>query len=117
MIFFCSKQFLSNLLYSKFKILKLDDMIAMEYAKFIFKFNNHVLADSFNHNFTKFDSVHKYNIKQNSALNFFNFVFFLNRERKLSGWNSESQIERGSSPDHGSSSIFHFIKVARAEIS
>ena len=37
---FCSKQDQTNLLYFKLKILKLEDMIAMEYAKFIFKFNN-----------------------------------------------------------------------------
>ena len=39
---FCSKQDQTNLLYFKLKILKLKDMIAMEYAKFIFKFNNHI---------------------------------------------------------------------------
>ena len=39
-------------------------MIAMEYAKFIFKFNNHMLPDSFKHYFTKLDSVLKYNTKQ-----------------------------------------------------
>ena len=46
------------------KILKLDEMIALEYTKFIFKFNNHMLPDSFNHYFTKLDSVLKYNIEQ-----------------------------------------------------
>ena len=44
---FCSKQDRTNLLYFKLKILKLEDIIAMEYA-FIFKFNNHMLPDSFN---------------------------------------------------------------------
>ena len=33
---FCSKQDRTNLLYFKLKILKLEDMTAMEYAKFIF---------------------------------------------------------------------------------
>ena len=48
-------------------------MIAMEYAKFIFKFNNHMLPDSFNHSFTKLDRVHKYNTKQKQRNKFFQF--------------------------------------------
>ena len=54
----------------------------MEYARFIFKCNNHLLPYSFNccH---KLENVHKYNTKQNSAMNIFNFVFPLNREEKL----------------------------------
>ena len=67
----------------KLKILKLEDMIAMEYAKFIFKFNNHMLPDSFNCYFTKFENVHRYNTKQKQRMNIFNFVFPLNREEKL----------------------------------
>ena len=62
---FYFKQYRTKLLYSKLKILKLDDMIAIDYTKFIFKFNNHMLPDSFNYYFTKLDSVYKYNIKQN----------------------------------------------------
>ena len=76
---FCSKQDRTNLLYSKLKILKLEDMIEMEYAKFIFKFNNHMLPDSFNCYFTKIENVHKYNTKQK----LFNFVFPPNREEKF----------------------------------
>ena len=54
-----SKLFATNLLYSKVEILKLDNVFAMEYAKFVFKFINHILPDSLNHHFTKLDSVHK----------------------------------------------------------
>ena len=68
---FCFNQKRINLLYSKLKILKLDDMIAMEYAKFIFKFNNQMLPGSFNHYFTKLDSVH--NIKQKLRNKYFQF--------------------------------------------
>ena len=82
---FCSKQDRTNILYFKLKILKLEDMIAMEYAKFIFKFNIHKLPDSFNCYFTKLENVHKYctTLNKNSAMNIFNFVFPLNREEKL----------------------------------
>ena len=34
---FCSRRYETNLLYSRFRVLKLDDMIKMEFAKFIFK--------------------------------------------------------------------------------
>ena len=47
--------------------------MAMEYAKFILKLNNHVLPDSFNHYFTKLDSVFKYNTKQKQRNEFFQF--------------------------------------------
>ena len=70
---FCSKQDRTNLLYFKLKILKLENMIAMEYAKFIFKFNNHMLPDSFNCYFTKLENVHKYNTKQKQRNEYFQF--------------------------------------------
>ena len=68
---FCSKQSPTNLLYSKLTILKLDNMIAMKNAKFIFKFNNHTLPNSFNPYSMKLDSVHNYNTKQKQRNNFF----------------------------------------------
>ena len=73
---FCSKQQQqdqTNLLYFKLKILKLDDTIAGEYAKFISKLNNHMLPDSFNYYFTKLESVHKYNTKQKQRNKYFQF--------------------------------------------
>ena len=68
---FYSKQDRTNLIYSKLKILQLDDMIAMEYAKFIFKLNNYMLPDSFNYYFTKLENVHKYNTKQKRRNEYF----------------------------------------------
>ena len=64
---FCLKQYRKNLLYSKLKISKLYDMIAMEYVKFSFKFNNHTLPDSF------LDSVYKCNSKQKQRNDYFQF--------------------------------------------
>ena len=60
---FCTKLFCS----------KLDDMIAMKYAKFIFKFNNHMLPDSFNYYFTKLENVNKCNTKQKRRNEYFQF--------------------------------------------
>ena len=48
----------TNLLYTKFGVLKLDDMIKMELAKFMFKFNNKMLPNSFNNNFLRLDKIH-----------------------------------------------------------
>ena len=70
---FCSKQDRTNLLYFKLKILKLEDMIAMEYAKFIFKINNHMLPNFFNCYFTKLENAHKYNTKQKQRNEYFQF--------------------------------------------
>ena len=63
-ILFCPSRFPTNLLYSKMKVLKLDDMINMEIAKFMLKFNNQMLQDFFNNCFTKLDNVHNYKIRQ-----------------------------------------------------
>ena len=45
----------------------------MEYAKFIFEFDNNLRIRFFNHSFTKLDSVHKYNTKQKERNEFFEF--------------------------------------------
>ena len=62
-ILFCLSRSPTNLLYSKLKVLKLD-MIDIEIAKFMFKFNNQMLPDFFNNYFAKLDNVHNYNTKQ-----------------------------------------------------
>ena len=46
-------------------------MITKEYAKFIFKFNNHMLPDFFNYYFTKLKN--KYITKQKQRNEFFQF--------------------------------------------
>ena len=62
----------SNLLYTKFCVLKLDDVIKMELAKFMFKFNNKMLPNSFNNYFLWLDKIHKYNTRQKNVMNMFN---------------------------------------------
>jgi len=39
-------------------------MISMKYAKFMFKFNNQMLPNSFNNHFIKLENVHSYNKRQ-----------------------------------------------------
>ena len=82
-MFFCFKQSPTNYLYSKPKILKIDDMITIKNAKFIFKFNNYMLSNSFNLYFTKLDKVQKYNAKQKQRNNFFQFRISFQSGRKI----------------------------------
>ena len=63
----------SNLLYLKLGVLKLDYMIKMELAKFIFKFNNQMLPSSFNNYFINLNQVHKYNTRQKFRNEFYHF--------------------------------------------
>jgi len=68
---FSSTKYKTNLLYSRLKILKIEDMIEMQYAKFMFKFNNQMLPTSFNNYFIILDNVHNHNTRQNIAMNTF----------------------------------------------
>ena len=65
----------TNLLYFRFQVLKLKDMIKMEYAKFMFKFKNKMLPSSFDNYFTNLDKVHKYNTRQKSNSGFYHHSF------------------------------------------
>ena len=82
-ILFCPSQSPTNLLYSKLKALKLDYMINMKIAKFIFKFSDQVLSDFFNNCFPKLDNVHIYNTRQKIELKFSKILLLLNQEKNL----------------------------------
>ena len=60
-----------NLLFSKFQALKLKDMINMEFAKFMYKYENHMLPSSFDNYFIKLESIHNYGTRQKTAGGFF----------------------------------------------
>ena len=60
-----------NLLFSKFQALKLKDMINMEFAKFMYKYENHMLPSSFDNYFIRLESMHNYSTRQKSAGGFF----------------------------------------------
>ena len=69
-------------MYSKFGVLKLEDMMNMEIAKFMFKFYNKMLPNSFESYFTKLDSIHSYNTRQKSTNEFFTIVPELKWEKR-----------------------------------
>ena len=62
---FCPRKYPTFLLYSKFGVLQLDDMIKMEFAKFAYKFYNKKLPNSFDNYFTDLKYIHNYNTRQN----------------------------------------------------
>ena len=57
-------------LYHKDKILQIPDMLRLEIAKFLYKYNNNLLPSSFKSYFTPVNSVHHF-ITRNSSSNFF----------------------------------------------
>lgn len=79
---FCSRDCPTNYLYSKFQTLKLNDMIRMEFAKFMYKYNNHMLPSSFNSYFTKLDQIHRYDTRQKSKGAFFHHAIHTEFGRK-----------------------------------
>ena len=70
---FCSRRDSTAILYSKFGVLKLEDMVNMEISKFMFKFYDKTLPNLFDSYFTKLDSTHSYNTRQKSANKFFHY--------------------------------------------
>ena len=68
---FCPKYHPTTTIYSKFEILRLEDMINMEFAKFMFKYSNNMLPKSFDSYFIKLDLIHNYNTRRKSKNEFF----------------------------------------------
>ena len=71
---FCFRRDSTALLYSKFGVLNLKDMINIEISKSMFKFYNKMLPNSFDSYFTKLDSIHSHNTRQKVQMNFFTIV-------------------------------------------
>ena len=46
-------------------------MINMEFAKFMYKYENHMLSSSFDNYFIKLESIHNYSTRQKTAGGFF----------------------------------------------
>ena len=68
---FRPSRFSVNALYFEFEVLKLDDMIDTEYAKFLFRFSDNMLQNYFNSYFTSLDSIHHHYTRQKSKKDFF----------------------------------------------
>ena len=90
----------TNLLHSRFRILKLEDMLKMEFAKFIFKYSNNMLLNSFNNHFIKLENMHNYNTRQKTRNEYFQTFFGTGTEKKtlhhfgLNEWKSIPQEYR-----------------------
>ena len=78
---FCPQHSKTDLLYSRFKILKLDETIAMEYANLLLKYN-HVQPNLFNNYFTKLETVHEYYARQKHRQEYFQPFIGTVAERK-----------------------------------
>ena len=61
---FHPRRYETKLLYSRFRVLKLEDMIKMEFAKFMLKYSNNMLQNSFNKHFIKLENIHNFSTRQ-----------------------------------------------------
>ena len=75
-------------------------MIKMEFAKFIFKYSNDLLPNSFYNSFTKLENIHNYNTRQKSRNEYFQTFFGTETGKKtlhylgLNKWKSIPQEYR-----------------------
>ena len=53
-----------SILYHEFRVLKLEDMIDMEFVKFVFKFFNNMLLRYFNNYFRSLKTIRDHNTRQ-----------------------------------------------------
>ena len=60
-----------NLLYFKFQVLKLKDMVKMEIAKFACRFKNKMLSIPFDNCFTDLSEIHKYTTRQKAKSGYY----------------------------------------------
>ena len=67
---FCPHKYPTFLLYFRFGVLQLDDMIKMEFAKFAYKVSNKKLPNSFDNYFTDLEYIHNYNTRQKDCNDF-----------------------------------------------
>ena len=80
---FRTRRYETNLLYSRFRVLKLEDMIKMELAKFMFKYSNNMLPNSFNNHFIKLENIHNYNTRQKTRNEYFQTFFGIETGKKM----------------------------------
>ena len=71
-----------TLLYITFALLKLEHTINTENAKFMFKFCNHLLPNSFDSHFTNLNAFNNYNLDKKFAISFFKNTWILSEEKK-----------------------------------
>ena len=60
-----------NVLYNEFRVLKLNDMVDMEFVKFVFKFSNNMLPRYFKNYFRSLGTIHDHTTRQKAKKDFF----------------------------------------------
>ena len=68
---FCHKRTLIGNLYVNFHVLKLSDLIKLEYVKFMYRFENNLLPVSFKKYFTNLDCIHAYDTRSKQKSKYF----------------------------------------------
>ena len=68
---FCHKRTLIGNLYVNFHVLKLSDLIKLEYVKFMYWFENNLLPVSFKKYFTNLDCIHAYDTHSKQKSKYF----------------------------------------------
>ena len=79
---FLPKTTTTNLLYFKFQVLKLKDMVKMAIAIFMFRFKNKMHPTSFDNYFTNLSEIHKYNTGQKAKSGYHHHSFNSDLGRK-----------------------------------
>ena len=75
-------------MYSEFGVLKSEDMLAMEYAKFSHRFSHNMLPDYFKNYLDDLGTVHQHNTRQKAKKNFFTLML------ELSGAKRNCNVQR-----------------------
>ena len=60
-----------NILYNKFRVLKLEDMIDTQLVKFVFKFSNNMYPRYISNYFRGLETIHDHNTRQKAKKDFF----------------------------------------------
>ena len=68
---FCHTRTLIGNLYVNFHVLKLSDLIKLEYVKFMYRFENNLLPVSFKKYFTNLDCIHAYDTRSKQKIRFY----------------------------------------------
>ena len=68
---FCTNRSAINPMYTKFGVLQLKDVIKLEHAKFMYRYENNMLPCSFDNYFTKLENVHNHKTRYKMNNGFF----------------------------------------------
>ena len=71
-----------NVMYSEFGVLKLEDMLAMEYSKFLHRFSRNMLPDYFKIYLDDWGTVHQHNTDKKQNKTFFTLMLKLSGEKR-----------------------------------